>query len=263
MGELVAVDAARVRPEGGPEATRLAHFADAESVLDQLESRQAERRSLDRRSPVGRKARASDDPWSQRSRELCHDMRQPLAVIASVLADIDPERLSGSERDRLEQVRVEAERLSMFVVGCLSPPRQERVDLHRVVQAVARSSSITFEGALEFVGSDEPVVVGDPTALDRALSNVLDNACRAAGPDGLVRVVVWSATDGAHIDIDDDGPGLGRSAGAGHGLGLAIVSAVLDQHGGTLATGPGVLGGTRVRLRLPLAVPAARCVGSP
>lgn len=244
----------------GPEAPQLEHFDDAAGVLGRLESRQAERRKLSRRDDTAQSAFTVEaTSRSQRARELCHDMRQPLAVIVSIMADLDPEGLSSAGRDRLQEVLEQTQRLSMFVASCLSPPQRSSVDLHGLVDAVARSAAVTFGGTLEVVGSDQPVVHGDPTLLDRALTNVLDNACRAAGGHGHVRVVLWAASDGARVDIDDDGPGLGRSAASGHGLGLTIVQAVLDEHGGTLSTGPGVLGGTRVRLRLPLIVPTQRC----
>jgi len=184
-------------------------------------------------------------------------MRQPLAVISAVITGLDGElALSESGRRRLDQLLEQTERLSHFVTSCLSAPQQVAVDLQQVVDGVARSAGVTFEGTLRVVGGDQPVVRGDAALLDRALTNVLDNACRAAGADGLVRVSFWSAPDFAHVDIDDDGPGFGRSAQrSGLGLGLVIAQSVLEQHGGTLSFGPGVLGGARVRIRLPLVIP--------
>lgn len=239
-------------------ATRLAHFADPGSLIDRLESRQRERRGLDRRGDRERGERPVEGDQAQLARQLCHDMRQPLAVIAAVLEGLDGEQgLSEHGRRRLDQLLEQTERLSQFVVSCLSAPQQVAVDLQRVVHEVARSAGVTFAGTLRVVGGDRPVVCGDAVLLDRALTNVLDNACRAAGPDGLVRVALWSAPDGAHVDVDDDGPGFGPSVPrAGLGLGLVIAQSVLDRHGGTLSLLPGVLGGAKVRMRLPLVIPA-------
>lgn len=243
------------RPEGG--TSKLAHFADQHSLLDQLESRCLERRGLDRRGDGDRGYYPAATEQTLLARQLCHDMRQPLAAIAAITAGLDPEPgLSVTGRQRLEQLLEQTLRLSSFVAGCLTAPQQVAVDLRRVVEAVVRSGSVVFEGTLQLAGSHEPVVRGDAVLLDRALTNVLDNACQAAGPDGLVRVALWAAPDGAHVDIDDDGPGFGRSAPrGGHGLGLGIAQSVLEQHGGTLRTGPSMLGGTRVRIRLPLVIP--------
>ena len=255
MTELTVATEEHRWPEGS--TSRLAHFADKASLLDQLESRCLERRGLDRRGDGNRGDYPAATEQTLLARQLCHDLRQPLAVIAAIAAGLDLEPgLSVTGRQRLEQLLEQTQRLSSFVAGCLTAPQQVAVDLRRVLDAVVRSGSVLFEGTLQLAGSDEPVVRGDEVLLDRALTNVLDNACQAAGPDGLVRVALWSAPDGAHVDIDDDGPGFGRSAPrGGHGLGLGIARSVLDQHGGTLHTGPGMLGGTRVRIRLPLVMP--------
>ena len=255
MTELTVATEEHRWPEGS--TSRLAHFADKASLLDQLESRCLERRGLDRRGDGNRGDYPAATEQTLLARQLCHDLRQPLAVIAAIAAGLDLEPgLSVTGRQRLEQLLEQTQRLSSFVAGCLTAPQQVAVDLRRVLDAVVRSGSVVFEGTLQLAGSDEPVVRGDAVLLDRALTNVLDNACQAAGPDGLVRVALWSAPDGAHVDIDDDGPGFGRSAPrGGHGLGLGIAQSVLDQHGGTLRTGPGMLGGTRVRIGLPLVIP--------
>lgn len=238
-------------------SAKLAHFADASLLLDRLELRQLERRGLDRRGALERGECPTAENHAQLARQLCHDMRQPLAVIAAVIAELESELPpSNTGRRRLDQLLEQTERLSQFVAGCLSAPKQVEVDLQRVVDGVVRSAAVTFEGTLHLVCGDQPVVRGDAVLLDRVFTNLLDNACRAAGPDGLVRVVLWSAPDGVHVDIDDDGPGLELSGPReGRGLGLVIVQSVLDQHGGTLSFGGGALGGTGVRIRLPLVSP--------
>lgn len=247
----------------GGDTSRLAHFADRGSLLDRLESRRLERRGPDRREDGDRGGYPTSADQPLLARQLCHDLRQPLTVIAAIIEGLDAEPgLSVTGRQRLEQLLEQTERLSQFVAGGLTAPHLVAVDLQRVVDGVARSRSVTFDGTLQVVGCDHPVVLGDAVLLDRALTNVLDNACRAAGPDGVVRVALWSGPDGVHVDVDDDGPGLGHSVQRGHGLGLLIAQSVLDQHGGTLQTAPGRLEGTRVRLWLPLAVPSqvGRCL---
>jgi signal transduction histidine kinase len=98
-------------------------------------------------------------------------------------------------------------------------------------------------------------VKADPILLRRALVNLLDNAIRAAGPDGLVQVRVLCEEDLAVVEIEDDGPGWGH-VGPGIGsLGLGVARTCVAAHDGDLELETGLLGGALVRLRL------AVCVG--
>ena len=110
---------------------------------------------------------------------------------------------------------------------------------------------------------DESLVRGVPATIERAVSNLLDNAAKWSPPGGQVDVAVH---DG-EFAVRDHGPGIAeedvpfifdrfyRAPSArsmpGSGLGLAIVRQVADAHGGTVAVEAPEGGGTRMRLRLP------------
>ena len=101
--------------------------------------------------------------------------------------------------------------------------------------------------------------------LERAIVNVLDNACKWSPPGGRVEVRLRNGT----ITVRDHGAGIDREdlprvfdrfyrapaarAMPGSGLGLAIVRRVVDAHGGTVALEPAPGGGTIARIHLPAA----------
>ena len=105
-------------------------------------------------------------------------------------------------------------------------------------------------------------LIGDATALERAVLNLLDNAAKWSPPGGEVEVEV---RDG-EVTVRDHGPGIddedlpyifdrfyrARSARGqpGSGLGLAIVKQVADTHGGQVVAEQPPGGGTVMRLRL-------------
>ena len=117
---------------------------------------------------------------------------------------------------------------------------------------------------------------GDLQLIERALSNLIDNAMRHAPGCAPVRVSLRREGAQAQIWVEDAGPGLpeelrlrlergqslrdppvrSTSGGIG-GLGLAIAQRVAVLHGGSLRPLWPALGGTRLCLALPLVLPLA------
>ena len=112
----------------------------------------------------------------------------------------------------------------------------------------------------------EPTLVaGVPARLERAVTNLLDNAVKYSPPGEPVEI----ALSGVELTVRDHGPGISaedlaqvfdrfyRGAEArgrpGSGLGLAIVRQVVRQHGGSVAAERAAGGGTLMRVRLPRA----------
>ncbi len=121
----------------------------------------------------------------------------------------------------------------------------------------------------------EPVY-GNPGALNQVWLNLLDNALRAVGPRGRVRIATSSTADEALVTISDDGVGIRpedmerlfqpffstRAAGEGTGLGLALSRRIIVQHGGRIALSSTLGEGTQVEVRLPLRPAAALAAGA-
>jgi two-component system sensor histidine kinase MprB len=127
-----------------------------------------------------------------------------------------------------------------------------------VARARRNTPSVRFDARLE------PVAVeGVPGRLERAVTNLLDNAARHSPPDGLVEVTV----DHLGVRVRDHGPGVeaadlpyvfdrffrgANSRGSqGSGLGLAIVRQVAEQHGGTASAANAPDGGAVFTIELP------------
>lgn len=113
------------------------------------------------------------------------------------------------------------------------------------------------------VSVDESVVDGRPGAIERAVQNLLENACKFA-PDGPIEIDVRLGA----ISVRDHGPGLDesdiphlfdrfyRAVGSrslpGSGLGLSIVASVASVHGGSVFARNAVDGGAVIGLLLPV-----------
>jgi two-component system sensor histidine kinase MprB len=208
--------------------------------------------------------------------DASHELRTPLTSLRTnidllTMSGADPGALPRAAREELmEDIRAQIEELTTLI-GDLTelardepvPPTVEPVDLadvvdHAVQRVRRRAPDVTFE-----VFTRPWWVVGEAPALDRAVTNLLDNAAKWSPDGGHVTVRL---SDGV-LTVDDEGPGIPpeererifdrfwRSADSrtlpGSGLGLAIVRQVAERHAGTVQAAENVGGGARLVLKLP------------
>jgi signal transduction histidine kinase len=181
---------------------------------------------------------------------VCHDLRQPVAAIMMLAAAAASEDIPVATRARLDQIVAEASWISSIIRdGLAGQLEEEDLDLREIVRAMAtrlRSGRVTYQLDVR----EHPVCLrGNGVQMRRALENLVDNAHRAAGYDGTVRLAVRETGSWAVIEVEDSGPGYG-GIDSGSGLGLAQVADMASRHGGTLVIGRSRLGGARIRLRL-------------
>jgi two-component system sensor histidine kinase MprB len=201
--------------------------------------------------------------------DASHELRTPLASLRTNLEVLMTEReLPPAERRELLADLVEqADELTLLVGDIVDlarrgePPEAfDEVPVHELVErAVARTRrhapDLQYEVALEAL-----IVNGVADRLDRAVSNLLDNAAKWSPPGGTVEVSVRAG----ELVVRDHGPGFDdgdlpyvfdrfyRAPDArnmpGSGLGLAIVRQVADAHGVKVQAENAPGGGAMLRL---------------
>ncbi len=209
-----------------------------------------------------------------------HELRTPLTSLRTnidLLRQADdpscPGSLHGVDRAELmADLRFQIDELTQLIGDLTELARQdapevqrEEVDLAdvvaRAVDRVRRRAS-GLELDVELDDSEWPVH-GDPQALERAVTNLLDNAVKWSPPLGTITVRLGQGV----LSVVDEGPGISehdlphiferfyRSAESrtmpGSGLGLAIVARVAESHGGSVRAGSGPTGGAAFWLSLP------------
>jgi two-component system, OmpR family, sensor kinase len=235
----------RVDPERRGPVT----FADDESLQRRLDRRGADRRRQERRGVPT----PSPDLGV---RELCHDLRQPLASAVVLTHMLERETgLTSAGRSRLEVLQAELVRLADMLSAQLEPAAPTFVDLAAVGRGVCCAPTEPAVVPVELVVEAAPLVVGDDAQLRRLVANLVSNARSAAGARGRVRVHIGSGNDGARIAVEDSGDAAGPPSTSGFGLGLLIVDAVVRRHGGSSVCRASPLGGLEVAVTLPAAPP--------
>ncbi|MFM8310881.1 MAG: sensor histidine kinase, partial [Ilumatobacteraceae bacterium] len=182
-----------------------------------------------------------------------HELRTPLtslrtnvSVLRRSLDALTPEQRTALLDDLDSETR-ELTDLVNELVELATEQRDDEPVQHVVLADISERAAARARrrsGRTITVRADDSAVQGRPGAIERALQNLVDNACKFA-PDGDVDVTVAAGT----VTVRDRGPGLDpadiphlfdrfyRAVGTrslpGSGLGLAIVRSVAEAHGGS------------------------------
>lgn len=192
------------------------------------------------------------------TREICHDLRQPIATIAALAeAAMTAPALAEGVRSQLELILEEVR----VMTGLVHQLAENRIDpqvvpIHSLLGGVLEHARLVYPGTVQLTRCPDVALHVDQLAIRRALSNVVDNAMRAAGPGGRVEVAVRRGSRWLRIEVADSGPGFGLGPPGTAALGLGIAENLLRAHDGRLEIGRSRLGGAAVRL----CIPASRCL---
>ena len=237
---------------------------------------------VERDDETGRLARAfnsmvsalslSKEQQHQLVTDASHELRTPLTSLRTNIellarADYLPQE---HRREILADATAELEELTHLVaelVDLATDPGAVEHDpesvvigqlVERVVERARRRSGLDIR-----LVADDAVVHARVALLERAVSNLLDNACKWSPRDQSIDVDVV----GGRVVVRDRGPGIDpehrvrvfdrfyRAPGAqrvpGSGLGLAIVRQIVELHGGEVFVDAAPGGGTQVGFTLP------------
>lgn len=198
-------------------------------------------------------------PCAAAASQIRHDIRHELATIA-LLAEVvgsSPE-LTKESRDRVEQLTHEAHWLDELLdayddvaVGpqeWAPPVDSVRLDL-LTAEVITGLRLVSLTGVT--LNATRVCVRANRLASWRALRNVIENAFRAAGPNGQLIVRVGEDAGMAVVQIDDSGPGFGNGPAGIASQGLGIVQDYVAERGGVVEIRASELGGCCVRLLVP------------
>ncbi|WGS17164.1 MULTISPECIES: HAMP domain-containing sensor histidine kinase [unclassified Bradyrhizobium] len=212
-----------------------------------------------------------DDGYSRHQRfvaDAAHELRTPIAILNTRLESLP----SGPEKTRLIE---DAARLATLAEQLLDIQRFDQcrnpfvhVDLVAIARNVAAdlaplAIAAGYELSVETDG-DRVETLGDRAALERALTNLVQNAIQHGGRRGAITVRVGRP---ATIDVTDEGNGIPPDQRTlifdpfyrlapldrGAGLGLNMVREIARLHGGDVSVLDGPTGGACFRLTLPQA----------
>ena len=215
--------------------------------------------------------------WREVARRIAHEIRNPLTPIQLSTERLQKKFAASHEGDSAFS---ECTQTILSEVGSLKSLVEEFTRFARMPIPAFKEGNLgeelrpvveTFRTAhpgieWEFEEGEVPPVWFDPFQIRRAVTNLLENAAAALGKQGrcLVQVGHEPARGSVRVSVGDDGPGVppgdrdrlfepyfSRKEG-GMGLGLAIVSAIANDHQGTVKIRDNVPKGTVFEIEFPV-----------
>lgn len=221
---------------------------------------------------------------------VSHELRTPLTVLTGYTellqdyAAAQAENLPQAVHEALDHIGLHTQRMNRLTQDLLQlasldaqapligHDEHARIDLHAWFERMqAAQATLTPHAVIKFdVAHDITYTHGNPSELDSALSNLINNAVRYTPHTGLISVRAQRNGERLHICVEDTGSGIAaehlprlterfyrvsasrsRDSG-GTGLGLAIVKHIMLRHQGELLIHSELGKGSRFTLSLPI-----------
>ena len=203
-----------------------------------------------------------------------HELRTPLTSLRTNIELLATDAESGmlKQKDRiaiLADVKAQLVEFTELIGDLVQLARDETastpeaLDFRNVVNAALDRVRRRAHGLIFDVELNPFYVVGDSDTLERAITNLLDNAVKWSPPNGTIRVQL----EGDRLRVADQGPGISEAdmpfifdrfyrgdtarQTSGTGLGLSIVAQTVAQHGGWVTAGRSAQGGAEFTIQLP------------
>jgi two-component system, NtrC family, sensor histidine kinase HydH len=210
----------------------------------------------------------------QMSAGLAHELRNPLGTMKTsaemLVKHVDPDNTVA--REMADFISSEVDRTNSLVTRFLDFARPLAVRLEKtdITQVIDRAVSDVEKHKPPFdvtiyknYSPDIPPFLLDGQLMERVLYNLVLNAAQASRPQGSITVKTRQLGRTVEIAVIDRGAGIDpkhlenifnpffTTKASGVGLGLAIVSKIVDEHGGKMAVDSEAGSGSVFRVYLP------------
>lgn len=215
---------------------------------------------------------------------VTHDLKTPLSAMRMYLEAMKDGyiKISDEAGEAVNKILLKSAMLEDRIAELLDYSKLQ-TSIHELNRETIRISSWIEEQNLLFkeesllnnrkytgeIKVDESLKIsGNIKLLNRALQNLIDNACRYTKENDIIQFRAVSKNNRLLLSFENSGPPIpyeerekifelfyradkGRNS-RGMGIGLASVQSVIENHGGTIVCGESSLGGAAFEIRIPL-----------
>jgi signal transduction histidine kinase len=239
---------------------------DLASANRSLQEAQAEVRRAERLAALG-----------QLTAGLAHELRNPLGTMKTSAEMLSRQvaQENAVAKEMAGFIASEVDRTNSLITRFLDFARPQHLKLETAdITTMLDGAIARFEREQKNIGTavtvfknyspDVPPVRFDAELMERVIANLLVNAAQASPPGGIVTVKTLSDHDEVEVAVIDRGSGIDAknienifnpfftTKSDGIGFGLAIITKILDEHGGRITVESAVGEGSVFRVFLPL-----------
>ncbi|HPR63759.1 MAG TPA: ATP-binding protein [Thermoanaerobaculia bacterium] len=215
---------------------------------------------------------------------VSHELKTPLTTMTGAIETLQSmEELPGESSRFLDMLSRQADRLRELIEDLLGlaalermesgiPPERTKTSSREILERVQNTMAERAGNqgiSVEIAGLEFPVIDVNPTLMEQALTNLVDNAIHASPQGTTITLSTRTESEGVAIDVTDEGcgippehleriferfyrvPGAKRSGMQGSGLGLAIVKHTAHLFGGRVEVSSTPGKGSRFSIILP------------
>jgi two-component system NtrC family sensor kinase len=209
---------------------------------------------------------------------VAHELNNPLqGIVTYASLTLEKDKYDDTCKQNINKIVVQANRCRDIIRGLLDFSRQKNPDktlckvnnlLNGCISLVENQAIFHNIDVVMNLDNSLPMVVVDPSQIERVFLNLIINAAEAMeGTGRLTITTTMNATDHCiEVDVQDTGPGIipqhlekifdpfftTKETGHGVGLGLAISYGIVQEHNGKLTVESKLGKGTTFTVSLPL-----------
>jgi two-component system sensor histidine kinase MprB len=215
--------------------------------------------------------RESTDRQTRLVQDASHELRTPLTSLRAnaelleraVLSSDDRAAILKDMKAEVDELTELSQELSALATDQRASEATQHIDLVDVVTEVAERAMRRTQMTITLHATADTLIVARPSQLERAISNLIDNAIKFNNQDAPIEVHVGAR----RVEVRDHGPGIPDSdkphiferfyratstrSMPGSGLGLAIVAQFAQDHSATAYVLDNVGGGAIVGIQFP------------
>ena len=216
---------------------------------------------------------------------VSHEIKTPLTAIKGFVETLQQGNVEKArEKERfLGIIQKHVDRLNAIIEDLLTLSRIEQEDERKEINFQQVKIEDVFQAAIQLCrpkAEDKKIridldcekgttAVFDPTLIEQAVVNLLDNAIKYSEPEGTVQIKSHKTNSEVIINVQDHGIGIAQKhlprlferfyrvdksrsrKEGGTGLGLAIVKHIAQAHSGHVAVESDIGEGSRFSIHLP------------